>query len=118
MVSPRPAADLAFQCGRARLWLDPHLVEAARPRCRLERFESGASGAFDLFVGRIAQPEGLLIQGSNGPGIRVLVEGDRIRAHVPDNPWSVESLLRFVWLVATVTFLCAPAIIRSFTPFV
>jgi hypothetical protein len=101
--SVRLAAELLMllQCGEWPLWVDDRIFHSAQPRCHLEPFVL-AQGEARLRVERDETlSDGRALEGSNAPWGSCTVEGDRVRAHIPDDMWAAEAVLRIAWQTAT-----------------
>lgn len=76
-------------------------ARAPQGRAFIEHFE-GSTGPLLVKVERVgALEDGLPLSGSPAEWGFWKLEGDRLRAHVPDEPFAAEAVLRIAWQVAT-----------------
>ena len=89
-----------LQCAGERIDVDAGLLELARERCLHQAF--GARGAASLSVRRVAALEnGRALEGSPAPWGFYRVTGELLEAHIPDDKWAAESVLRIAWQLST-----------------
>jgi hypothetical protein len=92
---------MLLQCGEWPLWVDDRIIRSARPRCHLEPFALPEGDARLRVECDEGLQDGRPLEGSNAPWGSCKVEGDRVRAHIPDDMWAAESVLRIAWQTAT-----------------
>jgi hypothetical protein len=93
-----------LQCGDGQLSVPPELVEAARGRCDLTTFKAASGVQPSLTIRRVERlEEGKRrpLEGSLAPWGYYQVDGDVLLAHVPDDMWAAESILRVAWQLMT-----------------
>jgi hypothetical protein len=89
-----------LRCAGQQLEVPQQVVDLAGERCLHQHFH--ATGAPALFVRRVDSLEGgAPLEGSPAPWGFYRVDGDVVTAHIPDDKWAAESVLRIAWQVST-----------------
>ncbi len=94
---------LSFTAGRTALSAEPGLCELARPRCHLAPFAHATTVASWVVrrVDALSAASRHPLEGSLAPWGWWALEGRTLLAHIPDDPWAAESVLRLAWQLAT-----------------
>lgn len=88
-------------CAAQALEVEPGLLELAADRCLHGNFGGGAGDA-SLRVRRVvALDGGRPLEGSPAPWGFYRITGDLLEAHIPDDKWAAESILRIAWQLST-----------------
>lgn len=87
-------------CGNAIISCG-EMTALAGPRAQCDAFRT--EGTSTLGIERVARsrPGSRPLEGSFAPWGDFSLEGDRLYAHIPDDVWAAEAILRVAWQVAT-----------------
>lgn len=103
-ASVRTAAEQHLQCAAWQLGVSSELITRAAGRCHTGQFLTTSSDAPVLRVEEVdalSEAERKPLEGSLAPWGFYAVAGDTVRAHIPDDVWAAESVLRVAWQIAT-----------------
>jgi hypothetical protein len=98
-----PADAERLTCGSGAICAPRALLKLAEPRCALRPFQgSPARESLTITtVPAIDQARRRALEGSLAPWGFYAVEGDTVLAHIPDDMWAAESVLRLAWQIVT-----------------
>jgi hypothetical protein len=90
----------SLRCAAQVLDIEPEILELAGERCLHQRFVTDGSPALSVRR-RHGLEDGRALEGSPAPWGFYRIEADELLAHIPDDKWAAESVLRIAWQLST-----------------